>query len=292
MRLNKRAVCTVLGLATFLVVLVGVAGPALADLSLSSPLNTSGATHEQSAILLSQKAFPSGAATVVVTASDSYAFSLSAGVLAKAYDAPLLLTASSALGSDVAAELTRLKPTQVFLVGLSSTLVTSVRSAVAGLPASQVVVLKGADGYATAALVAAAVKSKVGTVDRVVIVPGDSYAAGIAASPLASAQAWPILLTPAAGPFPQTSANAITSLGATSGIIVGTNVTPTCERLHGHQADHWDDEHERPRRPLRRLRQVSRLRCLARLAQLCARRHHVRRRLPRSRGHRPLSGPG
>jgi putative cell wall-binding protein len=151
---------------------------------------------------------------------------MSAGVLAKAYDGPLLLTASTALGADVASELTRLHPTQVFVVGLSPTFVSAVVAAVPGLTADKVTTLTGADQYATAALVAEAVKAKVGTVERVVIVPGDSYPAGIAASPLASAQAWPILLTPAAGPFPQVSADAITSLGATSGIVVGTNVTP------------------------------------------------------------------
>ena len=87
-------------------------------------------------------------------------------------------------------------------------------------------VLTGATSYDTAAVVAAAVKAKLGSVQRVVIVPGDSYAAGMAALPLAAAKGWPVLLTPAAGPFPQASGDAITSLGATSGIIVGTNVTP------------------------------------------------------------------
>ncbi len=227
-RLNRKALLPLLGVLVFMVVLVGVAAPARADLTLSRPLNYSGQTHEQSAILLSKREYPSpgGAPAVVLSASDNYSVSLSAGVLAKAYDGPLLLTASASLGSDVAAELTRLHPTQVFVVGLPSSFVSKIVAAVPGLTADKVTTLTGVDRYATAALVAGALKAKVGAVERVVIVPGDSYAAGIAASPLACAQAWPLLLTPAAGPFPQASADAISSLGATSGIIVGTNVTP------------------------------------------------------------------
>jgi cell wall-associated NlpC family hydrolase/putative cell wall-binding protein len=227
MRVDRRAAgFAFLGIVVFALFLVGFAGPALADLDLKSPLNTSGSSHETSAILLSTQDYPSGSATVVLTSSDNSGLSMSAAVLAAAYQAPLLVTPSTGLGSDVAAQLTRLNPTQVFLVGLSSTLVPTVRAAVSGLTTDNVVVLTGLTSYDTAAVVAQAVKAKLGSASRVVIVPGDSYAAGIAALPLAAAQGWPILLTPAAGPFPQASTDAITSLGATSGIIVGTGVTP------------------------------------------------------------------
>jgi cell wall-associated NlpC family hydrolase len=226
MRVNRHALHVVLGTVVFALVLVGFAGPALADLTLRTAINTSGATPETSASLLSQSIFPDGAATVVVTPSDSSSMSMSAAVLAAAYDAPLLVTPATGLSSTTATELARLKPAKVFLVGLSSTLVSSVTTAVSGLTAANVTVLTGATSYETAAAVAAAVKAKVGSVERVVIVPGDSYAVGLAALSLAAAKGWPVLLTPAAGPFPQASTDAITSLGATSGIIVGTNVTP------------------------------------------------------------------
>jgi cell wall-associated NlpC family hydrolase/putative cell wall-binding protein len=227
MRVDRRAVYAFVGVVAFILVLVGFAGTAFADLTLETTINTSGATHESSAIELSQKYYPSGAATVVVTPSNNSAMSAGAAVLATAYAAPLLVTPSTALGSDVAAEITRLNPSKVFLVGLSSTLVASVTAAVPGLTAAQVTVLTGATSYDTAGAVAAAVKAKTGSADRVIIAPGDSYAAGVAATPLAAAQGWPILLTPAAGPIPAATTNAITSLGATSAIIVGTNVTPS-----------------------------------------------------------------
>ena len=89
-----------------------------------------------------------------------------------------------------------------------------------------VTVLRGADAYATAAKVATQIKTKLGSVGGVVIVPGDSYADALAAAPLAAAKGWPILLTPAAGPFPTSSAQALTDLGVAHGVVVGTNVNP------------------------------------------------------------------
>ncbi len=125
----------------------------------------------------------------------------------------------------MASELSRLKPAKVFLVGLPASFAASVKAAVSGLAEANIVVLKGADRYETAALVAAAVKAKVGTVTKVVIAPGDSYGFALAASSLAAAQGWPLLLMPADGPLPQSAKDAISDLGVTTGIVVGTNAT-------------------------------------------------------------------
>jgi putative cell wall-binding protein len=138
----------------------------------------------------------------------------------------LLLTSGSGLGADVASELTRLKPAKVFLVGLPSSLASSVKAAVPSLTdPAQIVSLKGADRYETAALVARQVESKVGAVSKVIIAPGDSYAGALAASALAAARGWPLLLTPAAGPLPRATAEAIADLDVGSGIVVGTGLS-------------------------------------------------------------------
>ncbi len=169
---------------------------------------------------------PSGVPAAVVTTADSYADSLSASVLASVYGGPLLLTSGSSLSADVASELSRLKPAKVFLVGLPSTLASSVKSAVPSLTdPAQIVSLKGGDRYETAALVARQIKSKVGTVSKVIIAPGDSYAGALAASSLAAAQGWPLLLTPSAGPLPQSTTQAILDLNAGAGIVVGTGLS-------------------------------------------------------------------
>ncbi len=224
MRPTKRTIYIGLALLVFSLALFANSAICLAAPTFNTPVN-SDSGHVANAISLSGKAFASGAPAVVITSVDSYADSLAAGVLANAYSGPLLLTSASALGADVASELTRLKPAKVFLVGLPSTFVSSVKAAVPGLTdAASIVVLKGADRYETAALVARAVKSKLGTVSKVIVAPGDSYGAALAASALAAAQGWPLLLTPAAGPFPQSAKDAIADLGVGSGLVVGTDL--------------------------------------------------------------------
>jgi len=224
MRPTKRTIYVGLALLVFSLALVASSAICLAAPTLNTPVNSSSG-HVANAISLSGKAFSSGVPAVVITSVDSYADSLAAAVLAKAYSGPLLLTSASALSADVASELTRLHPAKVFLVGLPSTFVSSVKAAVPALTdAAAIVVLKGADRYETAALVARAVKSKLGTVSKVIIAPGDSYGAALAASALAAAQGWPLLLTPAAGPFPQSAKDAIADMGVASGLVVGTDL--------------------------------------------------------------------
>jgi hypothetical protein len=106
-------------------------------------------------------------------------------------------------------------------------MVSTVKTALPGLTAAgQIVVLTGADCYQTSAMVAREIKAKLGKVDRVVIAPSDSYAAEAAVSAVAAGEKWPVLLTPSAGPFPASSAKAITDIGATSGLEVGTSASP------------------------------------------------------------------
>ena len=225
MRPAKRTMYIAIALLVFSVALLASAGVCLAAPTFNTPID-SDTGHIADAISLSGKTFAGGAPAVVVTSVDSYADSLTAAVLAKAYGGPLLLSPASALSADVASELSQLGPAKVFLVGLPASFVTSVKAAVPGLTAaSAIVVLKGADRYETAALVARAVKSKLGTVSKVVVAPGDSYGAALAASALAAAQGWPLLLTPAAGPFPQSAKDAIAALGVKSGVVVGTDVS-------------------------------------------------------------------
>jgi cell wall-associated NlpC family hydrolase/putative cell wall-binding protein len=226
MRTPRRIACALLGTLAILLVFLAAAAPVEATVTFNPPLSSSSGSHIENAILLSQRAFPDGAPVVVLATADSYSLSLSAGVLAAAYEAPLLLSSSSSLAANTAAELARLRPEKVFIVGLPSLFVSSVLAALPGLDPSQVTVLYHADPYETAALVAAEVGAKLGPRTQVVIAPGDSFGNALAASALACAQGWPLLLTPTAGPFPEASADAISDLGATRGIVVGTQVDP------------------------------------------------------------------
>jgi SpoIID/LytB domain protein len=185
-----------------------------------------GADRYETAILVSKAGFPGGAPAVVLTTGQDFPDALVGAPLAGVYGGPVLLTPSTLLTSTVKAELQRLNPAKVFIVGLPASFVDKVRAALPGLPAGQPVLLTGRTRYETAWAVAMAMKAKLGTVSGVVIAPGDKFPDGLAIASLAADKGWPILLTPQAGPFPAASVQAIADLGVTTGIEVGTYVNP------------------------------------------------------------------
>jgi cell wall-associated NlpC family hydrolase/N-acetylmuramoyl-L-alanine amidase len=212
MRLTRRTVCALVGVLIFLAVFATASGSVFATTFYSTNTSTSVGT----------------APAAVVANADYWAQTAGASVLARAYGGPLLLSGSASADVSVIAELKRLRPTTVYVVGLSAAVVAQFDAALASVsPRPQIVGLTGADVFETAIIVARQIKVKLGTVSQVVIVPSDSSSGVLAGSALAAANGWPILLTPAAGPFSQKSADAITELGATSGICLGVTVTPT-----------------------------------------------------------------
>ena len=221
----KRTTYSLVGVFVLLLVLFATTGTAAAT-TFSTPVDADYG-HITNSVYLSQDDFPDGAPAAVLTGSESYTDSLTATVLAKAANGPLLLTSSTSLSTSVRDELVRLKVTKVFIVGLSTTIVNAVKTALPTLTSGQIVVLTGTDRYQTAALVAGKVKELTGgTPARAFIVPGDVYGSSLAAAAVAAANGWPILLTPQAGPFPSASAQAIVDLGVTTGIRVDTSVDP------------------------------------------------------------------
>ena len=228
MRLTRRAVFTFIGVFVFLSVLFVTSGPVFATSFYSTNTSTSTGNSIGNAIKLSKKAYPGGASAAVVANHENWTQSVGASVLAGAHDGPLLLSSPWTLTGGVDTELRRLKPGVIFAVGLTSSAADKIRSATAGMnPRPQVVSLSGNNAYETAVLVARQVKAKVGTIEKVVIVPSDYSGGVLAASAMAAANGWPLLMTPMAGPFPQVSSNAIKELGATSGICVGTEAAPS-----------------------------------------------------------------
>jgi cell wall-associated NlpC family hydrolase/N-acetylmuramoyl-L-alanine amidase len=228
MRLTRRAVCTLVGVLIFLAVFATASGSVFATTFYSTNTSTSVGTAAGNAITLSGKAYPSGAPAAVVASADSWTRSMGASVLAGVYGGPLLLSSSTSASTAVITELRRLNPAEVYVVGLSATVASQIDAALASMSARPLVVaLNGADIYETAVLVARQIKVKLGAISRVVIVPPDYSGGVLAGAAMAAANGWPILLTPAAGPFSQVSADAITELGATTGICLGTTVTPS-----------------------------------------------------------------
>jgi putative cell wall-binding protein len=131
----------------------------------------------------------------------------------------------------------RLHPAQVFMVGFASG--TPLEGQVETVLAqASVTLVAGQDRYMTAALVAKQVKAKLGTIAKVVVAPGDSFAPALAVGALAAAQGWPILLVPTRGDVPPATIQAFASLGATSALEVGTSSRlPIADVEHEQGAD-------------------------------------------------------
>lgn len=178
------------------------------------------------AIAISKLGFPKGASVVVLAAGDTYSEAICAAPLAAAYGGPVLLVPPEGIGTELSKEIARLNPSTVYLVGVSRP--TRVRSQVRDVLQDPTVTnLAGDTPYETAALIAAEVKTKLGTVSKVVVAPSDSFAEAVAVAPLAAANGWPILLSPKEGDVPKATTNAIKELGATSALVVGTNAKLT-----------------------------------------------------------------
>ncbi len=166
---------------------------------------------------------------LVLAPGETFPEALCGAPLAAAYGGPVLLTPASGLNRAVKTEMLRLAPRYVFCVGLSSSVVAAVTTAMG--PGVEVTALRGTRGsvYEMSYKVAKALGNKVGdmTGASAIITPGTRFPDGIGVSPLACAKLWPVLLTESGGGAALNvySARALTELGITTAIKAGTYVT-------------------------------------------------------------------
>ena len=182
-----------------------------------------GADRYETATLISGASYPDGSPTAFVVKGDDFPDALCAAPLARVLDGPILLTPSTSLSSRTAAELVRLDPKEVYVIGLSDTVAQAVGRALGVDP----ILIRGVDRYDTARLVAEHLLRELGSRPQVVVAPGDSFPDALAAAPLAAARGWPILLTPQFGTStPVATLAALADLGATEALVVGTYNDP------------------------------------------------------------------
>lgn len=158
-----------------------------------------GADRYATAVALARSSHPDGSPEVVLASGEGFPDALVAGPLAGSLDAPLLLARATTLPPAVAAELARLAPQRITVVGgpgvVGDPVVAAAQAAVGG-PAVAVRRLAGADRFATAVAVARAFAPGVG---GVVLATGRDYPDGVAATPLAVALGGPVLLSEPSG---------------------------------------------------------------------------------------------
>lgn len=147
------------------------------------------------AAALAQAGWPSGAGTVLLTTGTNWPDALSAAPLSHKLDAPLLLTTPDELPEVTAAELARLAPQKIVVLGGTDAVASHVASSAAqaaGIDPSAIQRIAGTDRYDTSARIAREVG--IGASRSVVIATGANPADAVSISPFAGSNEMPLLL--------------------------------------------------------------------------------------------------
>jgi len=213
--------------ATYSVSLTGgikdAVGNALAATSWSfttgkSVPRVAGPDRYATAAAVSGSAFKAGVPVVYIATGTSYPDALAGGPAARMGNGPLLLTAPRALPVSTAAELTRLKPGRIVILGGTSVVSSGVESTLRGYTAGGVTRLAGTDRYATAAAISRAAFPSGASI--VYIVTGSTFPDGLAASAVAARAKAPILLSHA-GSLPSTTSTELRRLAPSQIVVMG-----------------------------------------------------------------------
>lgn len=150
-----------------------------------------GQDRYETAVKVSQTGWASGADYAILASGEGYADALSAAPLAKANNAPILLTQKDSLNQSTLDELKRLNVKHVFIVGGQGVVSQGIEDKIKSEVTSDVQRLWGQNRYETSVKVA----EKLGVTDKVVLASGVGYADALSAAPVAAINGMPILLT-------------------------------------------------------------------------------------------------
>lgn len=112
-----------------------------------------GPDRYSTAVGISKKQFPTTkGGTVIIVGGDAWPDATSGSVLARSYDAPILLTQSSTLNSNTESELKRLAPVRILILGGTSTVSSTTENKIRTvLPSAKLERISGSTRYETAA---------------------------------------------------------------------------------------------------------------------------------------------
>jgi len=130
---------------------------------------------------------------VVLVSGEGYADAVSASVLAKTLDAPILLTGASNLSIDTKSALDTLKPKNIYVVGGDASISQSIRDELK--KSYDLVELSGKNRYETNIAVAnELVKNNGIKADNVIVVSGEGFSDALSAAPIAAVKGEILLL--------------------------------------------------------------------------------------------------
>jgi putative cell wall-binding protein len=170
-------------------------------------------------VQVSRAGFPGKAPVVYVATGDNFPDALSAAPAAAHDGGPLLLTGSSHLRDDVKAEIKRLAPAKIVVVGGTAAVSIEVYSQLSAL-APSIARVAGADRYETSEAIASRAFGE--SIDSAYVATGLNYPDALSASAAAGAQGAPIILVNGAQPrLGVSTVSYLTQRGTSSFTIVG-----------------------------------------------------------------------
>ncbi len=194
---------------------------ALAGYTTGSVTRLSGDDRYATSVQVSRAAFPGGADIAYVASGQDWPDALSGGAAAVVQDAPMLLTRRGSLPAGVRAELERLGPSRIMLVGGSAAVSDTVAAELRAIATTERVA--GADRYATAL----AVSQRVFGTSRpgVTIASGRNFPDALAGVPASEHTRGPVMLArrqslPHAGELDRLTPRTAYVLGGTASLSI------------------------------------------------------------------------
>ncbi len=189
-----------------------------------------GEDRYETSAAVSSAAFTPGVPVAYLATGSDFADALSVAAVAGSAGAPVLLTDRTALSPTVAAELRRLAPARIVVVGGDARVAASVMTQASAYTGGGVTRIAGADRYETAALIAAGRPA----VERVFLARGDDFADALSGAAAAAAGGYPVLLTPPWTLMPATAQSIATLRPARVVVLGGTgSISAETARLAG-----------------------------------------------------------
>ncbi|MHB1017982.1 MAG: cell wall-binding repeat-containing protein [Coriobacteriia bacterium] len=183
-----------------------------------------GASRIETALRVSELAFPGGADTVIVATARNWPDALGGSALAGALGAPILLTEPTVLSPAVVAEIERLDATRVVVLGGTGAVSAPVASALGEITGvAEIDRIAGIDRYETARMIADETIATLGATwdGGAFVATGGAFPDALGASPIATASGWPIYLTRNAMTADAVLAGAMRADGVSRIVVLG-----------------------------------------------------------------------
>ena len=165
----------------------------LAALAPGGATRLAGADRYGTAAAISKASYPSGAPVAYITSGAGFADALSAAPAAARDGGPVLLTRWDILPAATRAELVRLAPSRVVIVGGNAAVAPAIAEAIKrAIPGASISRLAGTDRYGTSAAVAGTFAPGV---PMIYVASGTGFADALAAAAAAGAHRSPVLIT-------------------------------------------------------------------------------------------------